>query len=91
MRRTFALTMVTMTLMLAAAGMTGLAQDKPQIPDPGLLIPGKPGQTTARTPTPLKVQLTLTRFVGEKKMLQVSMVGEQTADAAAVTKIGRNP
>lgn len=31
------------------------------------------------------------RFVGEKKMLQVSMVGEQTAEAASVTKIGRNP
>ena len=31
------------------------------------------------------------RFVGERKVLQVGMVGEQTADAADVTKFGRNP
>jgi glutamate transport system permease protein len=31
------------------------------------------------------------KFVGEKKILQVAMVGEQTAEAAPVTKLGRNP
>ena len=31
------------------------------------------------------------KFVGEKKILQVAMVGEQTAEAAPVTKFGRNP
>ena len=31
------------------------------------------------------------KFVGEKKVLQVSMVGEQTADAAPVAGFGRNP
>jgi glutamate transport system permease protein len=31
------------------------------------------------------------RFVGEKKVLEVAMVGEQTAEAAPVTRFGRNP
>lgn len=31
------------------------------------------------------------KFVGEKEVLQVAMVGEQTAEAAPVTRFGRNP
>ena len=86
MRRTFAL---MMTLMLAAVGMTGLAQDKPQIPDPAVLTPGKPGQTTARPATPLKVQLTLTRFVGEKKIASVPyMLGVLTQSQKTSLRMG---
>lgn len=86
MRRTFALTMVTLTLMLAAVGMTGLAQDKPF---PDLLTPGKPGQNTARPPTALKVQLTLTRFVGEKKIASVPyMLGVLTQSQKTSLRMG---
>lgn len=89
MRRTFALTMVTLTLMLAAVGITGLAQDKPQPSGPGLLVPGKPGQTTPGGPTALKVQLTLTRFVGEKKIASVPyMLGVLTQSQKTSLRMG---
>ena len=84
MRRTVAL---TMTLMLAAAGMTGLAQDKPQIPGPGQLAPGKPAETARQTP--LKVQLTLTRYVGEKKIASVPyMLGVLTQSQRTSLRMG---
>ena len=48
----------------AGAMMTVVAQDKPQAPPPA----AQPGPSTVARQVPLKVQLTLSRFVGEKKI-----------------------
>ena len=56
---------LVLALALAAGTMmTAAAQDKPQAPPPAT----QPAPSTAGRQVPLKVQLTLSRFVGEKKI-----------------------
>ena len=56
---------LVLALALAAGTMmTVVAQDKPQAPPPA----AQPAPSTVARQVPLKVQLTLSRFVGEKKI-----------------------
>ena len=56
---------LVLALALAAdTMMTVVAQDKPQAPPPA----AQPAPSTVARQVPLKVQLTLSRFVGEKKI-----------------------
>src|SRR6476619_3246035 len=56
---------LVLALALAAGTMmTVVAQEKPQAPPPA----AQPTPSTAARQVPLKVQLTLSRFVGEKKI-----------------------
>ena len=56
---------LVLALALAAGTMmTVVAQDKPQAPPPA----AQPAPSTLARQVPLKVQLTLSRFVGEKKI-----------------------
>ena len=56
---------LVLALALAAGTMmTVVAQDKPQAPPPA----AQPAPSTVARQVPLKVQLTLSRFVGEKKL-----------------------